>query len=162
MVRALALNDHDEDVLKSFLKGDVGSWISDGRRRWKLGSRGILGSAADMRSRRVGFGNGARNAMAKSRSPEGDDGVTIIAGSSAFSSTSGRDKSASIRVAHPIQYTCSKLATALLTERRRYQLVVEALRETVETWRACVARALHVNQTEWTTIGTGATHPCDA
>ena len=46
------------------------------------------------RSRNVGFGGGLRNAIAKSLSDVGDDGVTIIAGSGDFSSTSGSDRSA--------------------------------------------------------------------
>ena len=39
------------------------------------------------------FGSGARKAMWKSVSPEGDEGVTMIAGRAAFSSTRGLDKS---------------------------------------------------------------------
>ena len=37
---------------------------------------------------------GARNAIAKSLSPEGEDGVTMIAGKGDFSSTIGLDRSA--------------------------------------------------------------------
>lgn len=45
------------------------------------------------RSRSVSFGGGARNAMEKSCAEEGEEGVTMIAGSKAFSVMRGRDKS---------------------------------------------------------------------
>ena len=47
----------------------------------------------ESRSRMVGLGGGARNAMEKWRSSEGDDGVTMIAGRGDFSVTSGRERS---------------------------------------------------------------------
>jgi len=52
-----------------------------------------LGRREITRSRNDGFGFGARNAMEKSTELLGELGVTIIAGSGDFSSTSGRDKS---------------------------------------------------------------------
>jgi len=52
------------------------------------------------RSRSEGFGSGARNAMEKSVELLGELGVTMIAGSSDFSSTKGkvRSKGAGMRV----------------------------------------------------------------
>lgn len=42
---------------------------------------------------RGGEGGGARKAIEKSVSPEGDEGVTMMAGRAAFSSTRGRVRS---------------------------------------------------------------------
>lgn len=46
-----------------------------------------------MRSRMVGLGGGARNAMEKSWECEGEEGVTMMAGKGDFSVAKGRDKS---------------------------------------------------------------------
>lgn len=75
-------------------KGEAGSLICDGRE----GRR--LESMDDSRSETVGLAGGAINAMEKSVSPDGEDGVTIMAGSAAFSSTRGKVRSngAGIRV----------------------------------------------------------------
>lgn len=45
------------------------------------------------RALKGGFGSGARNAMRKSVSPEGEEGVTMIAGKGDFSSTRGLERS---------------------------------------------------------------------
>jgi len=42
---------------------------------------------------KVGLGGGARNAIEKSREDDGEDGVTIMAGSFDFSVTRGRERS---------------------------------------------------------------------
>jgi len=48
---------------------------------------------ATSRSKNPGSFGGARKAMLKSCAEEGEEGVTIIAGSGDFSDTSGRDRS---------------------------------------------------------------------
>lgn len=50
------------------------------------------------RSKRVGFGGGARNAMEKSAEHDGDDGVTIIAGRGDFSSGGQKSDGAGTRM----------------------------------------------------------------
>lgn len=50
-------------------------------------------NAVETRERRGGDGGGARKAMEKSVTPEGEEGVTMMAGSSAFSSTMGKVRS---------------------------------------------------------------------
>ena len=89
-MQARVRKDRDEDASNWLLKGVDGNWICDGKREYDFG---MLGKRADMRSRKVGFGAAARNAIEKSVSPIGDDGVTMIAGSSAFSSTRGSERS---------------------------------------------------------------------
>lgn len=91
-VRAFALKDHVGEGGASYSFLLIGSWISDGRRRWKE-TFGTLARAVETRSRRDGFGGGAKNAMQKSVSPDGEEGVTIMAGNRDFSSTRGRDRS---------------------------------------------------------------------
>ena len=63
------------------LRGVVGALGVKDRRRFP--SRAVRG----------GFGSGARNAMRKSVSPEGEEGVTMIAGKGDFSSTRGFERS---------------------------------------------------------------------
>jgi len=53
----------------------------------------VRGKYEATRSRHDGFGSGARNAMEKSVGLLGELGVTIIAGSDAFSSTKGKVRS---------------------------------------------------------------------
>jgi len=48
---------------------------------------------AKKRVKTESLGGGARNAIAKSLSPKGEDGVTMIAGKGDFSSTRGLDRS---------------------------------------------------------------------
>lgn len=52
-----------------------------------------LESLREMRSRKEGGVGGARKAMAKSCEEEGEQGVTMIAGSGDFSVASGRERS---------------------------------------------------------------------
>ena len=93
VVLALVLSDHEGEESNSFLYGVGGSWICEGRRGWSADSLGRLGSMEDTRSFSDGFSGGARKAMAKGLSPMGDDGVTMMAGKAAFSSTSGSERS---------------------------------------------------------------------
>ena len=95
VMHARPLNDQEgADSSKSACSGDTGSLISEGKRRWKIrGALGTVGMNLDTRSRNVGSGFGAMNAMEKSFSPTGEDGVTMIAGRGAFSSTRGSVKS---------------------------------------------------------------------
>ena len=53
----------------------------------------LLGANEETRSRKVGFGGDAKNAIEKSWDEDGDDGVTMIAGSGDFSVTRGRERS---------------------------------------------------------------------
>lgn len=93
VVRALDLTDQEELSSKLDLKGVGGSLICEGSCGRKEGRVGTFGSRETTRSYRVGFGGGAKNAMAKSVSCDGEDGVTMMAGRSAFSSTRGRVRS---------------------------------------------------------------------
>jgi len=88
-----ALNGADRDG-KLLLLGVVAREIGCSENRDNRGRREAT------RSRRDGFGFGARNAMEKSVEPLGELGVTMIAGSGDFSSTKGkvRSKGAGTRV----------------------------------------------------------------
>ena len=92
--RARALYDQLDVVSWNVdFSGEAGSLIWDGR---DGRSAEILGTTDDIRSRKVGLAGGAMNAIEKSVSPEGEDGVTMMAGNAAFSSTRGRVRSESI------------------------------------------------------------------
>lgn len=93
--RVRALTDHVELVCSwnEVFSGEVGNLTCDGRIER---SADRLGNMDDSRSWRVGLGGGAMNAMEKSVSPDGEDGVTMIAGSGAFSSTKGSVRSRSV------------------------------------------------------------------
>jgi len=92
--RALEGTDIDEKLL--FL-GVVAREMGCSEKKRNGRGRGKYGAT---RSRNVGFGSGARNAMEKSVEHLGELGVTMIAGSSDFSSTNGkvRSKGAGMRV----------------------------------------------------------------
>lgn len=113
---------------KEVLNGVVGSCIWDGRYECSEGSEG---TNVVNRCENVGDGGGAMKAMKNSLSPKpGDEGVTMMAGRSAFSSTSGSDRSMtthSERVIRPLRQTVPR------TQRCWDQRVVETLRQTVET-----------------------------
>ena len=66
------------------------------KRRRKRAVRALKESPrrAKKRVKTDSLGGGARNAIAKSLSPEGEDGVTMIAGKGDFSSTIGLERSA--------------------------------------------------------------------
>ena len=114
----------------------AGSWICEGRRVWSAGILGRLPHQEDTRSLREGFGGGAINAMEKSVSPEGDDGVTMIAGRAAFSSTSGSDRSS-----QSSDTSCKLLVRFRCLFRRTEgcgdQGIIETLWQAVEATRTC-------------------------
>lgn len=85
--RMRPLTEKLERSSKVALKGLAGSWIWEGRYVRKEGTR------VARRWENVGLGGGARKAMKNSLSNTGDDGVTMMAGNSAFSSTRGRERS---------------------------------------------------------------------
>lgn len=95
VVLARALRDHaDDDVSNWVLYGEGGSLIFDGSRSGLSDETfGMRDTAAETRSYSVGLCGGARKAIEKSVSPMGEEGVTMMAGRAAFSSTRGSDKS---------------------------------------------------------------------
>lgn len=89
--RARALTDHVPDAVlspKLVLSGEAGSLICEERRRREE-------RVDASRSGMDGLGGGAMKAIEKSVSPEGEEGVTMMAGSAAFSSTRGSVRSIS-------------------------------------------------------------------
>ena len=81
----------------------------------------------DTRCANVGLGGGARNATKNSLSKTGEEGVTIIAGKSAFS---GKVRSV---VRDQSQSRIRTDPSLIRTQRGRNQRVVEPLRQTVKT-----------------------------
>lgn len=112
--------------------GDGGSCIWDG-------SLGTVGSESTIRCHSVGFGGGIKNAMAKSPSCEGDEGVTMMAGKGDFSSTKGLEMSnrEAGSSANPCEKTRGTWDCRTLTKRRRNQSVVQTLRQAVKTRGWC-------------------------
>lgn len=83
----------------------------------------FIGMDRETRSRRVGRGVGAKNAIEKSWEVDGDDGVTIIEGSGEFSVTGGRERSEGKHTI--ITGECSRHEGMRRTKRGRNQSIIQ-------------------------------------